>query len=170
MGEEYTVIVGRVLREWGLNGEVIVFPLTFDPKRLLRLKDIALQVNDKVDYKRIRSVRPHKGNVLLAFNGCETPEEARKYRGALIKIKSSESPKLPEGIYYQYQIIGLDVYTIEGDYLGKIVNIVETGSNDVYVVKGDDRECLIPAIKDAVREIDLESKKMIVKLMEAVEE
>lgn len=170
MSEEYIVTVGKILREWGLNGEVIVLPLTFDPKRFLKLREVALQSSGKIEYKKIRSARPHKGNILLAFNGCKTRDEAKKYRDALIKIKSSESPKLPEGVYYHYQIIDLNVYTIEGDYLGKIVSIVETGSNDVYVVKGDNREYLIPAIKDAVKEIDLKSKKMIVKLMEAVEE
>jgi 16S rRNA processing protein RimM len=76
---------------------------------------------------------------------------------------------LPEGVYYHYQIIGLGVYTVDGDYLGKIMSIFETGSNDVYVVRGEDKEYLIPAIKDVIKEIDLEAKKMIVKLMEAEE-
>ncbi len=169
MDEEYTVTVGRVIREWGLKGEVVVFSLTYAPERLLSLKEVALQIDDKVECKKIKSVRPYKGNFLLAFHGCETPEEASKYRGALIKIRMSESPKLPEGVYYYYQIVGLDVYTVEGDYIGKVVDIIETGSNDVYVVKDGEIEHLIPAVKDVVKKIDLDTKRVIVKLMEEVE-
>jgi 16S rRNA processing protein RimM len=166
---EGLVTVGRVLREWGLKGEVIVLPLTFDPERFSRLKEVAVQIRDGIEQKKLRSVRPHKSNLLIGFEGCDTPEDARKYRGALIKIKKSESPKLPDGVYYHYQIIGLDVYTINGDYLGQITSIFETGSNDVYVVRGEDRECLIPAIKDVIQEIDLEAKKMMVKPLEIID-
>lgn len=163
------VTIGRILREWGVKGEVVVQPLTFDPKRFSELNEVAVQVQNRIEQKKIRSVRPHKNNLLIAFEGCETPEDARRYRGALIKIKESESPKLPEGVYYHYQIIGLGVYTIDGEYLGKITSIFETASNDVYVVRGEEREYLIPAIKDVIREINLGAKKMIVKLMEAEE-
>jgi len=169
MNMEGLVTIGRVLREWGVKGEVIVQPLTFDPKRFSELNEVAVQVQDSIEQRKIRLVRLHKNNLLIAFEGCETPEDARRYRGALIKIKESESPKLPEGVYYHYQIIGLGVYTVDGDYLGKIMSIFETGSNDVYVVRGEDKEYLIPAIKDVIKEIDLEAKKMIVKLMEAEE-
>jgi 16S rRNA processing protein RimM len=169
MNMEGLVTIGRVLREWGVKGEVIVQPLTFDPKRFSELNEVAVQVQDSIVQRKIRLVRLHKNNLLIAFEGCETPEDARRYRGALIKIKESESPKLPEGVYYHYQIIGLGVYTVDGDYLGKIMSIFETGSNDVYVVRGEDKEYLIPAIKDVIKEIDLEAKKMIVKLMEAEE-
>jgi 16S rRNA processing protein RimM len=168
--DESFVTTGRVLREWGLKGDVIVQPLTFDPKRFSGLKEVAVQVRDRIEQKKLRSVRPYKNNVLIGFEGCETPEDARRYRGALIKIRESESPKLAGGVYYHCQIIGLNVYTIDGDYLGKIMSIFETGSNDVYVVIGEDREYLIPAIKDVIQEIDLETKKMIVKPMEVEEE
>lgn len=167
---EDLVIVGRVLREWGLKGEVIVLPLTFDPERFSKLNEVAVQVQDRIEHKKLRSVRPHQNNLLIGFEGCKTPEDAKRYRGALVKIKGSESPKLPDGVYYRYQIIGLSVYTINGDHLGKIASIFETGSNDVYVVRGEEREYLIPAIKDVVKEIDLEEKKVIVKLMEVEEE
>lgn len=114
---EDLVIVGRVLREWGLKGEVIVLPLTFDPERFSKLNEVAVQVRDRIEHKKLRSVRPHQNNLLIGFEGCETPEDARRYRGALVKIKGSESPKLPDGVYYHYQIIGLSVYTINGDHL-----------------------------------------------------
>ncbi len=160
--QQELVVVGRIIKEWGLKGDLLVMPLTFDPKRFYSLHEVFIQLEDIVELKKIREARLYKGNLLLRFDGCETPEHARKYRGALIKIDKSESPKLPEGIYYHYQIIGLDVYNTSGDYLGEVREIIETASNDVYVVKSDDEEYLIPAIKDFIAEIDIESKKMIV--------
>ncbi|GER94202.1 16S rRNA processing protein RimM [hot springs metagenome] len=167
---ESIVVIGRVMREWGLKGEMIVQPLTFDPERFLKLKDVFVQIQDIIEHKKLKSVKPYRNNILISIEECNTPEDVRRYRGALIKIKESESPKLPEGVYYHYQIVGLSVYTVDGNYLGKITSIFATGSNDVYIVNNDDREYLIPAIKDVIREIDLEARKMIVKLMEVVEE
>lgn len=162
MADESLIIIGRILREWGLKGELMVLPLTFNPERFLKLREVAIQFQGVVEKKKIKSVRPHKNHLLLSFDDCEIPEDARKYRSALIKISKSESPELPEGIYYHYQIIGLMVYTPDDVCLGQVDTILETGSNDVYVVRRDDEEYLIPAIQDVIREIDLESKRMIV--------
>lgn len=167
--QQELVVVGRIIKEWGLKGDLLIMPLTFDPKRFYDLHEVFIQLKDAVELKKIRKVRLYKDNLLLRFDDCETPEHARKYRGALIKIDKSESPKLPEGVYYHYQIIGLNVYNTNGDYLGEVKEIIETASNDVYVVKSDDEEYLIPAIKDFIAEIDIESKKMIVTPMEIEE-
>ncbi len=167
--EESLVTVGKILSVWGLKGELIVMPLTFDQDRLLKLHEVSIESQGVTEKKRIISVRPHKNNLLIGFEGCENPEDARKYRGALIKIEESESPRLPDGIYYHYQIIGLDVYTDKGEYLGQVRSILQTGSNDVYIVRGKDREYLIPAIKDFIKEIDLKTSKMIVRPMEVIE-
>lgn len=168
---ESLITVGKVLKEWGVKGELLVLPLTYDPDRFFLLKSLAIQSGDEIQWRALKSVRHHKGMLLLGIDGCNSPEDARRYRGALLKIKMSDSPKLPEGIYYQYQIIGLDVYTDKGEYLGQVESIVETGSNDVYVVKGKYKaeEYLIPAIKDVILMIDLEANRMIVRLMEIVE-
>lgn len=167
--QQELVVVGRILKEWGLKGDLLVMPLTFDPKRFYSLHEVFVQIKNAVERKKIREARLYKDNLLLRFDGCETPEHARKYRGALIKIDKSESPKLPEGIYYHYQVVGLDVYNTSGDYLGKVREIIETASNDVYVVKSDDKEYLIPAIKEFIAEIDIESKKIIAATVELQE-
>lgn len=168
--KEELITIGGVLKEWGLKGELLILPLTFDPGRFSELSEVVLKYKGLTERKRLRSVKPHKHNLLLSFEGCDAPEEARRYRSALIQIERSASPKLPEGVYYHYQIIGMDVYTIDGCHLGQVKSIFETGSNDVYVVAGDDKEYLIPAIKDVIEEIDLEAKKMIVRLMEVIVE
>lgn len=185
---EGLITIGKVLKEWALKGEILVLPLTFDPNRFFNLQTVAFHFeiphknskgsprgknfsaneNNGPEWKRLKSVKSHKDLILLGLENCDTPEEARKYRGALIKISPAESPELPEGLYYHYQITGLSVYTVDGDFLGEIVEIMETTSNDIYVVRGNSREYLLPAIKDVVKDIDLKSGKMTVKLMEPV--
>jgi len=183
---EGLITIGKVLKEWALKGEILVLPLTFDPNRFFNLQKAAFHfetpnesskgssrvktspghANRGPEWKRLKSVKFHNDLILLGLENCDTPEEARKYRGALIKISPTESPELPEGLYYHYQITGLSVYTVDGDFLGEVVEIMETTSNDIYVVRGNSREYLVPAIKDVVKDIDLKSGKMTVKLME----
>ncbi len=180
--EESLVTIGKVLKEWGIKGDVLVLPLTFDPERFNLLKKVAVEPGRvglrgaaagaglSAEWKNLSSVKKHNEMILLRFAGCSSPEEARKYRGATIKIKKSESPELEEGTYYYYQIIGMDVYTVEGLYLGQVKSILETGSNDVYVVKKRDHEALIPAIEDVIVSIDTGLNKMTVKQMGIEEE
>ncbi len=166
--EEELIIIGKILKEWGVNGEVLVEPLTYDPQRFFQIKDIAIQSIGEPEWRVIKSVKKHKENLILNIEGFNNPENARRYRGALIKIRKSESPPLPKDVYYHYQIIGLMVYTFDGKYLGKIESIIETGDVDVYVIKGEDKseEYMIPAIKDIIIDINLESNKMVIKPME----
>jgi len=168
--KEELITIGRVLKEWGLKGELLILPLTYDNRRFSELSEVVIKHKDLTERKKLRSVKPHKHNLLIGIEGCSTPEDAKKYSSALMQIERSTSPKLPEGAYYHYQIIGIDVYTIDGCHLGQVKSIFETGSNDVYVVAGDEKEYLIPAIKEVIQEIDLEANKMIVRLMDAVEE
>jgi 16S rRNA processing protein RimM len=166
---EDLIIIGKIIKEWGIRGEVIVLPLTFNCERFNNLKNIFIEKENVTESKEILHVKPHKNRLLLKIKDWDSPEEAKKYRGALIKIKRSESPKLPPDTYYHYDIIGMNVYTVSGVHLGKIDSIIESSSNDVYVIKKDKEEYLIPAIKDVIKEIDLVAKKMIVQLIEETE-
>lgn len=181
--DESLITIGKVLKEWGIKGDMLVLPLTFDPERFSLLKKVAVETKNKglktadaakssvgAEWKNLTSVKKHKNMILLRFDGCNSPQEARKYRGAIIKIKKSDSPQLEEGTYYYYQIIGMDVYNVKGFYLGQVTSIIETGSNDVYVVKKQDYETLIPAIEDVIISIDTGLNKMIVKEMDVIEE
>ncbi|MFA5353328.1 MAG: ribosome maturation factor RimM [Thermodesulfovibrionales bacterium] len=167
--DEPLVTIGRIQREWGIKGEFLVIPMTFDPERFLSLPE-AFVGEDVSVCRKFTGARFHKNLILMGIEGCRTPEEARLLRGSLIRIKSSESPELPEGTYYQHQIIGLMVYTSDGRCLGKVESIIETRSNDVYVVRGEEGEILIPAIRDVVREIDLESGRIVVDPLDMLEE
>ncbi|HAK89866.1 MAG: 16S rRNA processing protein RimM [Nitrospirae bacterium GWC2_46_6] len=168
MENEELITIGRVSRAHGLKGELAVMPLISDTEIFLHLGEVSVRTRGATERKKIKSVRRHKKSLLIRFENCETPEDARLYLGAEILVKKSVIPDLPEGVYYRHQIIGMKVYTGNDEYLGDVTAIIETGSNDVYAIKGADREYLIPAIRDVVKEIDVESNRMIVELMEAV--
>lgn len=96
------------------------------------------------------------------------PEDARQYRNYILSVKSKSLPPLEEGVYYHEQIIGTSVYTTQGELIGIVDSILETGSNDVYVVKLDEREYLIPAIKDVIKEIDLKNRRILIDVIEGL--
>jgi 16S rRNA processing protein RimM len=114
------------------------------------------------------SVRADRA-VVLKLHGVETIEDAAKLRDALVEVPEEEAVKLPPNHYFWHQIIGLQVVTVDGAVLGKIDEILETGSNDVYVIHGPGGELLIPAIKQVVKSVDLNSGTMTVELMPELE-
>ena len=113
-------------------------------------------------------VKPHTRTPLLSFKGVTEHSQAQALIGAELFIPKAELPELDEGAYYWVDLIGIAVFTKENEYLGRIESIIETGSNDVYVVKGDKTEVLIPALESVVKNIDLENKRMLVDLPEGL--
>lgn len=115
------------------------------------------------------SLRPHKRAWIGEFEEIRDMDKAREFVGRDLLIPEDQLPELPEGEYYHFQLLGLSVETTDGRKLGILRNILETGSNDVYVVDREGEELLIPAIEDVIREIDLDAKKVIVDLPEGLE-
>lgn len=147
--------IGKVVALFGLGGELKVYVLTDIPDRFAKQK--AVYVGDSHTRCVIESARPYKGDtILVKFKGIDDATSAEKLRAAELFIPVSELSELPAGSYYQHDIIGLRVFTLNDTPLGTIVDIIETGSNDVYVIKMDNgAQQLIPAIKDVVKQIDL---------------
>ena len=107
--------------------------------------------------------------VILKLKGIETPEEAERLRNSYLKINRKDAKKLPEGTYYIADLIGLDVYTDENKLLGKVDYIYNAGSSDIYVVKDEQgKEILLPAIKEVLKQVDLENKKIIVHIIKGL--
>ena len=104
-------------------------------------------------------------HVMLRFLGINTIEDAQLLQGSWLTIPTDASQYLEADNYFHYQMIGLIVETEDGEVLGSIENIIETGSNDVYVVSGENGEILVPAIGQVVKDIDLEANRMLVTLM-----
>ena len=101
------------------------------------------------------------GRPVLKLSGIDDRNESETLRGKLLEVPESELMRLPQDTYFQHQIVGLEAVTTDGRKLGTIAEILQTGSNDVYVVKGE-REHLIPAIGDVVKEVDLEAGRLVV--------
>ena len=122
------------------------------------------------------SGRPHRleyaqwrnALVVLKLEGIDSVHDAETLRGELLFVPRERVPSLPEDQYYYFQLMDMEVYTSEGEHLGHISEIIETGSNDVYVVTGGDRELLVPALDDVIREVDVEARRMLVDLPEGL--
>ena len=115
-------------------------------------------------------IKPHSRGALLALKNISDREQAMTLIGADLQIEKAVLPELETGVYYWYELIGLKVFTIDDRYLGRLESIIETGANDVYVVKNDRREILIPALKSVVQAIDIEVNSMRVDLPDGLEE
>ena len=118
----------------------------------------------------INWAKPHSRGTLLALKDVTSRDQAKTLVGSKLYIKRARLPKLEDGAYYWFDLIGLKVYTSDDQYLGRLNSIIETGANDVYVINKDDRELLIPALKSVVRSIDIESRIMRVELPEGLED
>lgn len=161
------ITIGRIIRPHGIDGTLKIFPLTDFPQHFESLEELYL-VKEGVTKTCIKKARFHKGHILLKLTQCCDRAEAEEWVGAEIAIDSKDLWPLEDGEYYHFQIEGLRVMTEEGEYLGDVKQIISTGSNDVYIVSKGSKECLLPAIKEVIKEVDLERKVMIVRLLEGL--
>ncbi len=147
--------IGKVVALFGVRGELKVRLLTDIPNRFAELD--AVYAGPAHTRHPIQRVRPYKGEmIVLKLEGIDDADAAEPLRNQDLQIPLSELAKLPPGFYYQHDILGLRVFTLDRLELGKIVDILITGSNDVYVVKAPDgSQVLIPALKEVIKEIDL---------------
>ncbi|TAK27725.1 MAG: 16S rRNA processing protein RimM [Chloroflexota bacterium] len=153
--------VGRILGRWGVKGEARVHLLTDFPERLQRRGHIYVDE----ELREIESCFPHKGGLVIKLAGVDTPEQADALRGKLLEIPVAEASPLPPGHFYQYQIIGLQVWTEQGRYLGPVREILSTPAQDVYVIDYQGSEVLIPAVKDIIRQIDLPLRRITIRAL-----
>jgi len=154
------VTVGQVVALFGVRGELKVRLRTDIPNRFSELD--AVYVGQQHTRHVIESVRPYKGEmIILKLANFDDANAAEALRNAELQIPLSKVAKLPPDSYYQHDILGLQVLTLAGKAVGTIVDIIVTGSNDVYVVKTlDGTQQLIPAIKDVIKQIDLIRRTM----------
>jgi 16S rRNA processing protein RimM len=149
-----------------LGGEVQVEVLTDFPERFASLGTV--YVGEKNLAMAVEGQRRQQDRVLLKLTGINDRDEAGKLRGQLIQIPVEEAMPLEDEVFYVYEIVGLEVWTTEGEHLGHLAEVIETGSNDVYVVRGEEREILIPALSDAILNVDLEHGRIEVALMKGL--
>lgn len=155
--------VGRIAAPHGVRGEVEVEIHTDFPQRFV--PEARFLVGERKVAMTVERVRPFKKRLLIKFREIVDRTAAERMRGAWIHVPIEEAWPLEEGEYYEHEIVGLEVWTETGEYLGVVDHIIYTGANDVYVVVGPKGEVLLPAIEEVIREIDLERERMTVHLL-----
>ena len=167
VGEPEYLVVGFLRRPHGVKGEILMDVHTDFPERLKT--GMTLFVGDEYQPMVIASRRPHAAGMLVRFRGVKAPEAAGQYRNTRVYVLTADRPELPEGEYYHHQLIGLNVVTDEGRDLGLLVDILETGANDVYVVRDAvGNELLLPAIPLVILEVGLADRQMRVHLLDGL--
>ncbi len=165
------ITIGKALKPWGVKGEIKIQPITDFPERFKELTRVYLvSPKGKEITCPVKSVR-YSGSVpLLLLEGYDTPERAKALNGWLVKVPEEEAVPLPEGRYYWFELIGMEVFSEAGEKLGAIVDIFQTGGNDVYVMKRGGKEVYIPATQEIVKQVDRKAKKMVIHLMDGLME
>lgn len=161
--------IGQIVNTFGIKGIVKVNPFTDDISKFEKLNSILVEKKGNLIEMQIEEVKYSKNQVLLKLKGIETIEEAEKYRNCYIKLPREKEEKLPENTYYIADLIGLEVSTEEGELLGKVEDIYNSGANDIYVIKNEiGKQILLPAIKEVIKKIDLEQEKITVHLLKGL--
>lgn len=161
--------IGQIVNTFGIKGQVKIVPFTDDITRYDELKEIYVEKKNELKLFQIEQVNYKKNMVILKLKGIETVEEAEKLRNYYLKIDRKDAKKLPKDTYFIVDLLGLDVYTDEGKLLGKVDDIYNAGSSDIYVIKDElGKQILLPAIKDVLKEVDLENQKIIVHLIKGL--
>ena len=161
--------LGQIVNTKGLKGEVKLNSFAEDNTVFERLPKVFLKAKSEVLEKQIEKVGYHKNQVILKFKDCNSIEEAEKLRNMYLLVKRTDLEELPEGVYYIADLIGLDVYTDEGEFLGNIDDIYSTGANDIYVVKDEmGKQKLLPGTDEVIKQTNLAEGKIIVHLIEGL--
>jgi len=156
--------VGRIRRPHGVHGQVLMEIYTDFPERLLPQRSVYAGRNHRE--LKLTSVRGHHDGLLLGFEGIVTPEDAGLLRNQILYVDAWKQPELPDGEYYHHQLIGMQVVDENNQNLGILTEILETGANDVYVIRAvEGRELLLPAIPDVIMAVDVPSKMMRVHVL-----
>jgi len=173
VGKEGFLLIGKIVGVHGVRGNVKVYSYAESISTFKAGSSILLIDSEGLEKNFvIESVKPHKNIILLSLDGIYSRALALPLSGAEVFTEKSKLPEIDENEYYWFDIIGLSVFTLKGEFLGIVESIMTTGSNDVYAVKNSDNleksELLIPALESVVLKINLEHKKMIVDLPEGL--
>ena len=161
--------IGQIVNTFGIKGFVKINPFTDDLERFEELKSVFVVKNKELIEMQIEEVKFHKHLVLVKFKGIEDINMAEKYKGCYIKIKRENARKLPEGTYFIADLIGIKVYDEDGNLLGKVDDIYNNKSTDIYVIKDDlGKQILLPSTKEVIKQIDVDNDRIVVHLIDGL--
>ena len=166
---EQLLQVGVISSTQGVRGEVKVFPTTDDVKRFKKLKKVILDTGKEQLPLEIEGVKFFKQFVILKFRGIDNINDIEKYKGKRLLVDREHAVKLKKDEYFIADMIGMDVFTEDGELFGALKDVMETGANDVYIIEmSDGKEVLVPAIKQCILDVDIENRKMVIHLLEGL--
>ena len=166
---EQLLQVGVISSTHGVRGEVKVFPTTDDVKRFKKLKKVILDTGKEQLPLEIEGVKFFKQFVILKFRGIDNINDIEKYKGKRLLVDREHAVKLKKDEYFSADMIGMDVFTEDGELFGALKDVMETGANDVYIIEmSDGKEVLVPAIKQCILDVDIENRKMVIHLLEGL--
>ncbi len=168
---EQMITIGKFVAPFGVKGEVKVYPYSDFLERCALFKEVTVELRGQPETRLVKEARVHKNLWVLRLEGSDTREDAARLTGALLKIPADQRIVLPEGSYYFEQIIGLNAISVDGEKLGVVRDIIKTGGNDIYVVNRENSEgeaispeILVPALRNVVKEINLQEGYMLLDL------
>lgn len=160
--------VGVISSTHGIRGEVKVFPTTDDPMRFKKLKKVLLDTGRERLELEVQSVRFFKQFAIVKFKGIDNINDIERYKGKGLFVPREDAVPLGEDEYYIADLIGMEVFTEDGHF-GVVKDVMETGANEVYIVESDEHgDVLIPAIRQCVLDVNVEEKKMKIRLMDGL--
>ena len=163
--------VGVITSTHGIKGEVKVFPMTDDNRRFKKLKECMLQYKEEWIPVKVQGARFFKNMVILKFEGIDNINDVEQYKQCGIFVDREHAVKLEQDEYFIADLLGIQVDKEDGSPLGELTEIIPTGANDVYVVTdANQKEWLFPAIKDCILKVDMEKRRMTVRMMKGMEE
>ena len=158
--------VGAITQTHGIRGEVKVFPMTDDVSRFKNMKELILDTGKEQIVLEVTSARPQKNLVILKFKGIDNINDVEKYKGCGLFVTKENRVKCKKDEYFIADLIGIQVVSDEGEELGTISDVLQTGANDVYVVSKDGaKDLLIPAIHACIQNVDVAAGQMEVHLL-----
>lgn len=158
--------VGILSSTHGVRGEIKVFPTTDDVKRFKKNKEYILGTkNGNIDVI-VESVKFFKQFVILKFEGIDTLDDILAYKGCSLYVNRAHAVKLQKDEYFIADLIGMEVFDEDDNYIGKLTDVLETGANDVYeITTEDDKTYLFPAIKECIKKVDMDNRKITAYVM-----
>ena len=161
--------VGVITTTHGIRGEVKAFPTTDDAHRFDYLQSVLLDTGKELCELDIERVKYFKQYVILKFKDVDNINDIEPYKGKSLYVTREFAVPLKENEYYIADLIDMEVYLENGEYFGTLMDVMETGANDVYVVHIESgKEVLIPAIKDCIKKVDVENGKMVIHLLKGL--
>ncbi len=162
------MLIGRLVGAHGLRGELKLRPYNPDTETVRPGLRLLLEGRGVPRDTRVVAARPHKGNLLVHLEGVSSVAEAEPLVGARVLVAREDLPRLPEGEFYWFEVIGLEAVTEEGEPLGRLAEILDGPAHDVYVLRDGDRERLVPAVDEVVVSIDPAAGRMVIRPIEGL--